>query len=75
MTCSLKQSLTKQSTITPINTVVLGAWGFPGGLDGKEVACSVGDPGSIPGLGRSLGVGNDNPLQYVCLENSVDRGA
>ena len=63
--------------MTPINTVVLSRClgHFPGGLDGKEVACNVGDPGSIPGLGRSLGVGNDNPLQYVCLENSVDRGA
>ena len=55
--------------------MVLGAWDFPGGLDGKEVACNVGDPGSIPGLGRSLGIGDDNLLQYVCLENCVDRGA
>ena len=45
--------------MTPINTVVLGAWGFPGGLNSK-VACNVGDLGSIPGLGRCLGVGNDN---------------
>ena len=36
--------------------------GFPGGLDGKASACSVGDPGSIPGLGRSLGEGHGNPL-------------
>ena len=41
----------------------------------KETACSVGDPGSIPGLARSLRVGNGNPLQYACLENSVNRGA
>ena len=40
--------------------MVLSAWGFPGGLNSKEVACNVGDPGSIPGLGRCLGVGNDN---------------
>ena len=49
--------------------------GFPGGLDGKESACNVGDLGSIPGLGRSPGEGHGNPFQYSCLENSVDRGA
>ena len=48
---------------------------FPGGSDGKESACNAGDPGSIPGLGRSPGEGNGYPLQYSCLENSVDRGA
>ena len=46
--------------------------GFPGGSDGKASACSVGDLGSIPGMGRSPGEGNGNPLQYSCLENSVD---
>ena len=49
--------------------------GFPGGSDGKASACSVGDLGSIPGLGRSPGEGNGNPLQYSCLENSMDGGA
>ena len=49
--------------------------GFPGGLDGKESDCNVGDPGSIPVLGRSLGDGNGNSLQYSCLENSMDREA
>ena len=49
--------------------------GFPGGLDGKESACNAEDLGSIPGLGRSLGEGNGNPLQYSCLENSMDKGA
>ena len=44
--------------------------GFPGGSDGKESACNVGDLGSIPGLGRSPGEGHGNPLQYSCLENS-----
>ena len=48
---------------------------FPGGLDSKESACSVGDPGSIAGWGRSSGEGNGNPLQYSCLENPMDRGA
>ena len=43
--------------------------GFPGGSDGKESTCNAGDLGSIPVLGRSLGVGHDNPLQYSCLEN------
>ena len=42
---------------------------------GKESACSEGDPGSIPGSGRSPGEGNCKPLQYPCLENPVDRGA
>ena len=49
--------------------------GFPGSSNGKEFACNVGDPGSIPGLGRSLGEGNAYPLHYYCLENSMDRGA
>ena len=49
--------------------------GFPGGSDGKESACNAGDPGSIPGLGRSPGKGNGDPLQYSCLKNSMDRGA
>ena len=47
--------------------------GFPGGSDGKASACSSGDPGSIPGLGRSPGEGNGNALQYSCLENSMDK--
>ena len=49
--------------------------GFPGGLDSKEFACSVRDLALIPGLGRSPGEGNGNPLQYSCLENSTDTGA
>ena len=48
---------------------------FPGGSDGKASAYNVGDPGSIPGLGRSPGEGNGNPLQYSCLENPMDREA
>ena len=43
--------------------------GFPGGSDGKESTCSVGDLGSIPELGRSTGGGRGSPLQYSCLEN------
>ena len=45
------------------------------GSDGKESACNAGDPGSIPGLRQSPGEENGNPLQYSCLENSMDRGA
>ena len=48
---------------------------FPGGSDGKASAYNAGDPGSTPGSGRSLGEGNGNPLQYSCLENSMDRAA
>ena len=48
--------------------------GFPGGSDGKASAYNAGDPGSIPGLGRSPGEGNGNPLQYPCLENSMAKG-
>ena len=51
------------------------SWRFPGGLDSKVSAHDAGDPGSMPGLGRSPGEGNGNPLQYSCLENSMDGGA
>ena len=56
-------------------TIALTVWCFPGGSDGKASACNVEDPGSIPGSGRSPGEGNGNPLQYSCLENSMDGGA
>ena len=46
--------------------------GFPGGSEGKESACNVRDPALIPGLGRSPGEGNGNPLWYSCLENPMD---
>ena len=49
--------------------------GFPHSSVGKESAHNAGDPGSIPGLGRSPGEGNGKPLQYSCLENPMDRGA
>ena len=47
----------------------------PGGSDSKESACNTGDLGLIPGSGRSPGEGNENPLQYSCLENPMDRRA
>ena len=48
--------------------------GFPCSSDSKESACNARNPGSILGLGRSPGGRNGNPLQYSCLENSMDRG-
>ena len=62
----------------PILLLIFKYWvsqGFSGGSDSKESACSAGDLGSIPGLGRSPGEGNGYPFQYCCLENSMDRGA
>ena len=47
---------------------------FPGGSDGKESACNAGDPGSVPGSGRSPGEWNGHPLQFSCLENPMDGG-
>ena len=52
---------------------IQGYSGFPDGSDGKEYACNVGDPGLIPGSGRSPGEGTGNPLLYSCLENPMDR--
>ena len=53
-------------------------WGFPGGTKVKSLPADAGDSrdvDSVPGRGRSLGGRNGNPLQYSCLENSIDRGA
>ena len=55
-------------------TFTLIRFDFPGGSDGKASAYNSGDPGSIPGSGRSPGEGNGNPLHYSCLENLVDTG-
>ena len=56
--------------------MLISPWllGFSGDSDGKESICNAGDLGSIPGLGRSPGGRNGNPLQYSCLENPMDRG-
>ena len=51
------------------------AVGFPSSTDSKASACNAGDPGLIPGLGRSPEEGNGNLLQYACLENAMDRAA
>ena len=56
-------------------SIALKQLGFCGGSDGKEFACSAGDPGSVLRMGRSRGEGNGNPLQYSWPGNSVDRGA
>ena len=48
---------------------------FPGGSDGKEYGCNAENTSLIPEFGRSPGEGNDNPLHYSCLENSMDKGA
>ena len=58
-----------------IKPCITSSQGFPGGSDGKASTCNVGDLGSIPGLERSPGEGNGNPLQYSCLENPMDGGA
>ena len=58
-----------------LNLKRISTLSFPGGSEDKASACSAGDLGSIPGLGRSPGEGNGNPLQYSCLENPMDRGA
>ena len=55
--------------------MVMTLLGFPGGSEVKASACDAGDLGLIPGLGRSPGEGNGNPLQYSCLENPMDGGA
>ena len=59
-----------------INVIYSGTiCNFPGDLDGKSSTYNAGDPGSILGLGRSPGEGNDSPLKYSCLENPMDREA
>ena len=62
------------SNTTEQLSLSLRSVGFPGGSGGKESAHNAGDLGLIPGSGRSPGEGNGNPVQYSCLENSMDRG-
>ena len=62
-------------TIYNVNYFTILLSDFPGGSDGKASVSNAGDPGSIPGSGRSPGEENGNPLQYYCLENPMDRGA
>ena len=58
---------------TVMKTEIENLMGFPGGSDNKEPACNAGDLGLIPGSGRTPGEGNGYPLQYSCLEDSMDR--
>ena len=67
--------ITRVKCSAPWDLFGTSLWGFPGGSDSKASAYNVGDLCSIPGSGRSPGEGNGNPLQYSCLENSMDGGA
>ena len=69
------QSVDETEEVCTFILFVFLRWGFPGDSDGKASACNAGDPGLIPGLERAPGEGNRNPLQYSCLENSMDGGA
>ena len=60
---------------TPDQEGDYGGLGFPDSLNAKKPTCNAGDPGSVPGSGRSPGEGHGNPLQYSCLEYYLDRGA
>ena len=64
-----------KAAFIPLFSYIRFLWGFPGGLVVRNPLANAGDMGSMPRLGRSPGEGNDNPLQYSCLENSVHRGA
>ena len=78
MTIRKTIALTIQTFVSKVMSLLfnmLSRFGFPGGSEVKASACNVGDLGLIPGLGRSLGEGNGNPLQYSCLENPMDGGA
>ena len=73
----LWKTVEREGSLTCCGPWVTKSWtklGFPSGSDNKVPTCNAGDPGSIPGLGRSPKEGNGNPLQYSCLENPMDRG-
>ena len=74
-TYGVAQSRTRLKRLSSSSSSKVEGKGFPNSSVGKESACNVGDPGSIPGSGRSPGEGNGYPLQYSCLENPKDRGA
>ena len=64
-----------QIPMVEFSLIILPLRGFSAGSNGKESASNAGDTGLIPGLERFPGEGNGYPLPYVCLENSMDRGA
>ena len=72
--CCLAQGYHYHISKFHIYVLVYTVLGFSGGSEVKVSVCNTGDPGSIPGLGRSPGEGNGNPLQYPCPENLMDRG-
>ena len=69
------QNPVSEFIIGSLSKALPGKVNFTGSSDSKASAYNAGDPGSIPGLGRSPGEGNGNPLQYSCLENPMDHGA
>ena len=71
----IPQYLSSTQCICPFIGMLVLRKGFPGASVGKESTCNAGDLGSISRSGRTPREGNDNPLQYSCLENSMDRGA
>ena len=73
--CRYLDATIQHSNVCIWSRVCIWSEGFPDSSDSKESACNVGEPGSIPGSGRSPGEGNGNLLQYSCLKNSMDRGA
>ena len=70
-----KSMLSKQTRVAIPDSCFLSPFNPQSGSEGKEPACSEGDPGSIPGLGRSPREGNGNPLQYSCLGKPMHRKA
>jgi len=74
MDLKLQGKYLKTVTLRYLSTDISNNMDFPGGSDGKAFAYNAGDPDSVPGLGRSLGEGYGNPLQYSCLENPTDGG-
>ena len=71
---SLSPELMITQQTTQFKLCTKGYMDFPGGSEGKASVCNAGDPGLIPGLGRSSGERDGHPLQYSCLENPMDRG-
>ena len=72
---SLNTLLQRQSIVADLAQAAASRMQASGGSDGEISACRAGDPGSVPGSGRSPGEGNGYPLQYSCLENFMDGGA
>ena len=74
MTTGKTIALTRWTFVGKVMYLLFNILSRFGDSDGKASAYNAGDPGSIPGLGRSPGEGNGNPLQYSCLENPMDGG-